>query len=158
MGTWGIRPFDNDSATQFHDSLQPLPDRVRHAAVREMLSLTDRDDLLDSYEMVIAAAALVAVHCPGGQALDIGLGHPVGLPDTLADDLRPRAAASLTAVLDVHPDHFGWIDKTVCEQWRAGLTHLRTVVLGKPPPDQPTTRVSLTVPPPPPSVSAPHSR
>nr|WP_319735580.1 DUF4259 domain-containing protein [Streptomyces niveiscabiei] len=102
MGTWGTAPFDNDSAADFGGALDEIPAENRPAAVRERLLLATDDrpdgrsgDRADAYveapdaEQAVAAAALVAAQCPGGEPVDPVYGPEEPLPDLTP--LRPLA-------------------------------------------------------------------
>ena len=73
MGTWGVSPFESDSAQDFLDGLADISAGQREEAVRRMLSypVNDAASLMRDVvpEEVMAAAALVALGLPGGAEL-----------------------------------------------------------------------------------------
>ncbi|GAA4931272.1 DUF4259 domain-containing protein [Streptomyces coeruleoprunus] len=100
MGTWDVGPFDNDSAADFGDTLDEAPADAREGIVRDALSrASDTKGYLDAdvAEEAVAAAALVAAQCPGGEPADPHYGPHEPLPDLTA--LRPLAARALDRVL-----------------------------------------------------------
>jgi hypothetical protein len=74
MGTWGVGPFDNDTAADWCGDLDEAAPQQRAALIRGVLSRVagHGDKYLDSDDAVeaIAAAAIVASQVPGGAAVD----------------------------------------------------------------------------------------
>jgi hypothetical protein len=74
MGTWGVGPFDNDTAADWCGDLDEAAPEQRAALIRGVLSrvAAHGDEYLDSDDAVeaIAAAAIVASQLPGGAAVD----------------------------------------------------------------------------------------
>lgn len=70
MGTWDVDPFDNDTAADFCDDLDGVAESEREGMIRSILiRAADTQDYLDQDISVpaVAAAALVAAQCPGGE-------------------------------------------------------------------------------------------
>ncbi|MEU9395373.1 DUF4259 domain-containing protein [Streptomyces sp. NPDC048324] len=133
MGTWDTGPFDNDTAADFADCLDDARPEEREGLIRGVLMRTvDAVGRLTEGEEAVAAAALVASQCPGGESIDTPYGPEQPTP-TLPDDLRKLATEAIDRVLD---DEDGpgsnWVDPQDGKQWRANLHHLRTVLA--PPP------------------------
>lgn len=70
MGTWGVGPFDSDTAADFCGEVDDVAMGEREQAVRT--ALVRAADLPDDVELdaceaerAVAAAALVAAQCPG---------------------------------------------------------------------------------------------
>jgi hypothetical protein len=105
MGTWGLGPFDNDTASDWAGDLDGAAPGDRPALIRETLTAAaDAADYLDGDDgmTAIAAAAVVAAVQPGGPALDDNYGPDA---DTLATleldpDVRSLATRALLRVLD----------------------------------------------------------
>ncbi len=71
IGTWGTGPFDNDAAADFAAGLDEAEPERRVTMVRDVLVRTiDARDLLTDADEAVAAAALVAAQCPGGEPVD----------------------------------------------------------------------------------------
>ncbi|MFC8095227.1 DUF4259 domain-containing protein [Streptomyces sp. NPDC057301] len=70
MGTWGVHPFDNDTAADFANDLDDAAMAERQSLVRRALlrAAGDRDYLeAPEAEEAVAAAALVAAQCSSGE-------------------------------------------------------------------------------------------
>ena len=81
MGTWGIGPFDNDTAADFAGHLDDAPPGEREALVRGVLIRTVRaTGYLDEAQEAVAAAALIAAQCPGGRPVETVCGPEQPLP------------------------------------------------------------------------------
>ncbi|MFF9055669.1 DUF4259 domain-containing protein [Streptomyces erythrochromogenes] len=135
MGTWGTGPFDNDTAADFADALDDAEPGAREALVRGVLVRTiDATGYLWEADEAVAAAALVAVQCPGGVALGTPCGPKASMPPFSAD-LRALADEALSRIAD-NEDADGpasnWFDPADEKQWRATLARLRAVLY--PPP------------------------
>lgn len=97
MGTWDASPFGNDTAADFAGDLDELALEERPSAIREALeAVTGEAACVDSSEgvLAVAAAALVAAQCPGGQPVDSIYGPEEQIPE-LPADLRPLALKAL---------------------------------------------------------------
>ena len=136
MGTWGSGPFDSDMAADFVDGVRAEADRSV-ALVRGVLTrVRDGHGRYEGAEAV-AAAAMVASQCPGGDiyADDAPLGpsvDPENLPPALPVfpiELRALASEALDVVLrgdcDISQD---WLDPSDASQWHDGVLGIRTVL------------------------------
>lgn len=137
MGTWDTGPFDNDSAADFADAFDNARPDEREALVRGILRRTaDAAGWLAEGEQAVAAAALIAAQCPGGDPIDIPHGPEEPLPAFPAD-LRTLADEALARVISEEAGPASnWVDPEDWKQWRANLNRLRTV-LAPPPPSIP---------------------
>ena len=105
MGTWGLGPFDNDTAADWAGDLDDAAPAQRPTLIREALTAAvDAVDYLDGDDaaVAVAAAAVVAATQPGGPGLDDTYGPDA---DTLASlslgpDLRVLANRALLRALD----------------------------------------------------------
>ncbi|MFF3595314.1 DUF4259 domain-containing protein [Kitasatospora indigofera] len=135
MGTWDIGPFGNDTAADFSYTLDETPPGERENLIRTTLARTVRSrDYLESPEAVeaVAAAALVAAQCPGGEPITTSYGPDKALP-RLATDLRALAAEALGRVLAADSELAElWDDSGEGPQWRQGIGHLRAVLDPRP--------------------------
>ena len=133
MGTWDIGPFDNDTAADFSSTVDEAPSEKRaevlRAAFHEVTSTGD--DYLDSDEAVeaIAAAALVAAQCPGGDPVTTAYGPKEPLPE-LPAELRPLAVAALDRILTPESELLELWEESDGEEWKAGVRKLRAVLAG----------------------------
>ncbi|CAN3985077.1 DUF4259 domain-containing protein [Kitasatospora purpeofusca] len=139
MGTWDIGHFDNDSAADFAGSLDEAAAGEREGMLRRALTLaadTGAEDYLDSDEAVeaVAAAALVAAQCPGGEPVTTAYGPDEPLP-VLPADLRPLAAEALDRVLADESELAELWDETADgPAWRRAVRELRGVLVPEPGP------------------------
>ena len=105
MGTWGLGPFDNDTAADWAGDLDGAAPSDRPTLIRDTLSAAaDAKDYLDGDDATtaVAAAAVVAATLPDGPALDHNYGPDA---DTVAalqldPDLPALATRALLRVLD----------------------------------------------------------
>jgi hypothetical protein len=140
VGTWDIGPFDNDSAADFAIVLDEAESVEREALVRGVLTRTlSTSDYLYEAQEAVAAAALIAAQCPGGQPVDSGYGPETAMP-TFAEDLRLLADETLARIAS---DEFGitesWVAAADCARWIAMIKALRLVLN----PPQPSIDVPL---------------
>ncbi|MFJ9724732.1 DUF4259 domain-containing protein [Streptomyces sp. NPDC101209] len=137
MGTWDTGPFDNDTAADFADCLDDARPEERERLIRGVLMRTvDAVGRLTEGAEAVAAAALVASQCPGGDSIDTSYGPEEPMP-TLPDDLRQLATQAIDRVLhDEDGPASNWVDPQDGKQWQANLNHLRTA-LAPPPPSIP---------------------
>lgn len=135
MGTWGTGPFDNDTAADFSDVLDDAASAgEREELVRGVLTRTvTATGYLAEAEEAVAAAALIAAQCPGGEPVETVYGPKQSLP-CFPQDLRELAAEALGRVL---ADELGlsgaWVDPADARHWLSSLKILRDV-LDPPPP------------------------
>ncbi|GAA1388275.1 hypothetical protein GCM10009639_14560 [Kitasatospora putterlickiae] len=139
MGTWDIGHFDNDTAADFSGTLDEAALEEREGLVRRVLSVaadTGAEDYLDCDEAVeaVAAAALVAAQCPGGEPVTTSYGPDEPLP-TFAADLRPLAVEALDRVVADESELAElWDETEESEAWRRGIKDLRAVLAPEPEP------------------------
>ncbi|MFK4152887.1 DUF4259 domain-containing protein [Streptomyces fungicidicus] len=131
LGTWDIGPFENDMAADFAYTLdEPAPDK-REGLVRATLSRTiQARDYLESPEgaEAVAAAALIAAQCPGGEPISTSYGPEEALP-AFADDLRPLAVEALDRVAAEKSELAELWDETPSgPTWRQSISRLRVVL------------------------------
>ncbi|MER8047164.1 DUF4259 domain-containing protein [Streptomyces sp. NPDC094032] len=131
MGTWDIGPFDNDSAADFSYRVDEAAADDKAAvllvAFREVTE--NEDDFLDSDFAVeaVAAAALVAAQCPGGDPVTTSYGPKEAIPP-LPATLRPLAVAALDRVLGEDSELRELWEESGGEEWKAGVLRLRAVL------------------------------
>ncbi|PWI09878.1 hypothetical protein DIZ27_15325 [Streptomyces sp. NWU339] len=135
MGTWDTGPFDNDTAADFANALDDAEPDAREALIRGVLIRTiDATGHLAEAEEAVAAAALIAAQCPGGDPVDTPYGPETPMP-ALPTDLRTLADEALARIAD---DEAGpasnWVDPKDWKQWRTMLTRLRAVLAPPPTP------------------------
>ncbi|WP_112276550.1 DUF4259 domain-containing protein [Lentzea terrae] len=133
MGTWGIGPFENDTAADFSYTLDEAAEDERENIVRAALIRTiETDGYLDSNEgcEVVASAALIAAQCPGGEPITTAYGPDQPLP-IFSADLRALAVLALDRVLAADSELVElWDDTESGLPWRRGVRDLRVVLLG----------------------------
>jgi hypothetical protein len=132
MGAWGTGPFDNDEAADFAGGLDDLSEDKRADAVWEALTrAVEEADYLDGDDaaVAVAAAALVAAQCPGGDEVDSVYGPKESLPQ-LPDDLRSLAAVALDRVLaDDSELKDLWEEAGNAEQWHEDIARLHQALV-----------------------------
>ncbi|MFE9725972.1 DUF4259 domain-containing protein [Streptomyces sp. NPDC005794] len=128
MGTWGTGPFDNDSAADY----ALLLDRsgVPEVLLRHALCQPD-STTTESCEVMVAAAAVIASSCPGGEPLHPVYGPHKPLPP-LPHDLRELAAAALVTILTRPPQTYGWVSEQLLTHWLSNLAQLHGVLAATP--------------------------
>lgn len=134
MGTWGTGPFDKDTAADFANALDEAEPEAREALIRGVLVRTiDATGYLADAEEAVAAAALIAAQCPGGEPVDMSYGPETPMP-VFPSDLGALADEALARIVN---DQDGlasnWVDSQDWKQWRAILTRLRAVLAPTPP-------------------------
>ncbi|MFB7670447.1 DUF4259 domain-containing protein [Kitasatospora purpeofusca] len=133
MGTWDIGHFDNDSAADFCAGLDEAAAGDREGVLRRVLTLaadTGAEEYLDFDEAVeaVAAAALVASQCPGGEPVTSAYGPDEPLP-VLAVELRPLAVAALDRVVAGESELAElWDESEDGPAWRRAVQELRDVL------------------------------
>ncbi|MGR7003182.1 DUF4259 domain-containing protein [Yinghuangia aomiensis] len=135
VGTWDTGPFDNDTAADFSIALDEARLEEREALVRDVLTRTlNPDGCLFEAEQAIAAAALVAAQCPGGQPVDPVWGPEQPMP-AFAVELRALAVEALERIAD---DETGfasnWVTDADPGTWLRGLRDLSNGLVPPPPP------------------------
>ncbi|MFE4696832.1 DUF4259 domain-containing protein [Streptomyces sp. NPDC056738] len=134
MGTWDTGPFDNDTAADFADVLDDAEPEEREALVRGVLARTvDANGWLAEGEKAVAAAALIAAQCPGGDPIDTPYGPEEPMP-VFAADLRTLADDALARVMSEEAGPASnWVDPEKWKRWRGNVNRLRTVLAPPPP-------------------------
>ncbi|MFJ4093911.1 DUF4259 domain-containing protein [Kitasatospora sp. NPDC089913] len=133
MGTWDIGHFDNDTAADFCAGLDGAAAGEREGLVRRALAAaagTGAEEYLDFDEAAeaVAAAALVAAQCPGGEPVTTAYGPDESLP-VFPVDLRPLAAQALERVLAEESELAELWDETEDGPvWRRAVRELREVL------------------------------
>ncbi|MFD8012932.1 DUF4259 domain-containing protein [Streptomyces sp. NPDC058955] len=133
MGTWDIGPFDNDTAADFSYRVDEAADGkkadVLLAAFREVTGTGEEYLDADFGAEAIAAAALVAAQCAGGEAVTTSYGPKEPLGD-LPVELRAEAVAALDRVLAEPSELLELWEESDGEEWKAGVLKLRGVLTG----------------------------
>ena len=129
MGTWDIGPFDNDTAADFAIELDKAEMGEREALIRGVLLRTaDATGYLSEAQQAVAAAALIAAQCSGGEPVESGYGPEKPMP-VFGSDVRMLAIEVLDRVMG---DEFGlaesWVAAEDGVRWLASLRRLRTVL------------------------------
>ncbi|MGC5234752.1 DUF4259 domain-containing protein [Streptomyces albogriseolus] len=134
MGTWGIGPFDNDAAADFAAGLDEAEPERRVEMVRDVLVRTvDATGWLADADEAVAAAALVAAQCPGGEPVDPDDGPQEPMP-AFPDQLRKLAGEALARIAtDPCGPAPNWVDPDDAKQWQASLARLRAMLVPPPP-------------------------
>ncbi|MFE0452446.1 DUF4259 domain-containing protein [Streptomyces sp. NPDC058914] len=129
MGTWDTGPFDNDTAADFANALDDAKPEERVALIRGVLTRTvDAVGWLTEGEEAVAAAALIAAQCPGGDRIDEIYGPEKPMP-AFPNDLRTLADEALARVIsDESGPASNWVDPADWKQWRANLSRLRAIL------------------------------
>lgn len=132
MGTWDVGPFDNDTAADFCDGLDDAAADKREEIIRRALvdSVDTRGELDADYaDEAVAAAALIARQCPGGEAYESAYRSREPLPDLRG--LRGLAVAALDRVTTEPSELLGlWTDAGGGGPWLAAIDQLRGVLAG----------------------------
>ncbi|WP_406481271.1 DUF4259 domain-containing protein [Streptomyces sp. NBC_01615] len=139
MGTWDVGPFDNDTAADFSYTLDEAAEGEREGIIRAALVRTvDTHGYLDQDISVeaIAAAALVAAQCPGGDPITTVYGPDLPIPE-LPADLRELAVHALDRVV-AEPSELMelWDESGEHGPWRATISALRNALLPQAPGEQ----------------------
>ncbi|MYX37745.1 MULTISPECIES: DUF4259 domain-containing protein [unclassified Streptomyces] len=134
MGTWATGPFDNDTAADFACALDDAKPREREALARGVLTRTvHAAGYLAEAEEAVAAAALIAAQCPGGEPVDTSYGPETPIP-IFPSDLRTLADEALARIVSGESGlSSNWVDPRERRQWRVTLNRLRSVLAPPPP-------------------------
>ncbi|MER0479582.1 DUF4259 domain-containing protein [Streptomyces sp. Edi2] len=139
MGTWDVGPFDNDTAADFSYTLDETAEGKREGIIRSALArAVDTHGYLDHDISVeaIAAAALVAAQCPGGEPITTAYGPDLPIPK-LPTDLRELAVHALDRVVTEPSELMElWGESDEDGPWRATLSQLRNALLPPAPGEQ----------------------
>ncbi|MCX5410292.1 DUF4259 domain-containing protein [Streptomyces sp. NBC_00335] len=137
MGTWDVGPFDNDTAADFGGDLDEAAAGERGDIVRAALTrVIDTVGCLEAPEAdkAVAAAALVAAQCPGGEPADPVYGPEEPLPDLTG--LLDLALRALDRVMTEPSELMELWDESEGGPWRANIHGLQNVLLPGPPGEQ----------------------
>ncbi|KJK47973.1 DUF4259 domain-containing protein [Streptomyces sp. NRRL F-4428] len=137
MGTWDVGPFDNDTAADFCDDLDEAAAGEREGIVRGILTRvidTAGDLEAPQSEQAVAAAALVAAQCSGGEPADPVYGPEEPLPNLTS--LRDLAHQALDRVMTDPSELMDLWAESDGGPWRANIRRLRGVLLPQPPGEQ----------------------
>ncbi|MFF0055077.1 DUF4259 domain-containing protein [Streptomyces microflavus] len=135
MGAWDIGHFDNDTAADFGGRVDDAEPEKKADVLRAVLTAaagTAGQDYLDSGEEAVAAAALVAAQCPGGEPVTTAYGPKDPLPP-LPADLRPLAVRALDRLTGTNAEPLDlWEEAGAGAEWLAGIAALRAVLAAAP--------------------------
>ncbi|MFH8282475.1 DUF4259 domain-containing protein [Streptomyces antibioticus] len=137
MGTWDVGPFDNDTAADFCDHIDEAATGEREGIVHgALIRVIDTVDYLEAPEsdVAVAAAALVAAQCPGGEPADPVYGPQELLPDLTS--LRDLARQALDRVMTEPSELLELWSESDGVPWRAGIRRLQDVLQVQPPGEQ----------------------
>ncbi|WP_405827996.1 DUF4259 domain-containing protein [Streptomyces sp. NBC_01176] len=118
MGTWDIGPFGNDTAADFANARDDAGSEACEALIRGVLVRTVvATGFLREADEVVAAAALVAAQCPGGQAVvDTPYGPETPMPvfpsgpRALADEALARISSDKAGAADLEVGRPGGLE------------------------------------------------
>ena len=130
MGTWDVGPFDNDTAADFGGDLDEAAEGEREGMVRGALTrVIDTAVYLEASQSqeAVAAAALVAAQCPGGEPADPIHGPKEPLPGLTG--LRGLALQALDRVMTEPPKLMDLWAESDGDSWRGGIHCLQNVLL-----------------------------
>ncbi|MEV3898263.1 DUF4259 domain-containing protein [Streptomyces anulatus] len=124
MGCWGPGPFDNDMARDVADHLGATDPAEHEVHLRRTLS-RPAADTVQGWEEAVAAAAMIAEQCPGGESCSHWWRPPSYRPTPpLPLDLRPLATAALAIVYNSPVLADSWFDSRDRDVWRTSLAQL----------------------------------
>ncbi|MEU9083537.1 DUF4259 domain-containing protein [Streptomyces sp. NPDC048357] len=133
MGTWDVGPFDNDTAADFGGDLDEAAAGEREGIVRSALTrVIDTAAYLEApeSEVAVAATALVAAQCPGGEPADPIYGPEEPLPDLTG--LRDLALQALDRIMTEPSELMDLWAESDGGPWRANIRRLQIVLLPQP--------------------------
>ncbi|MEU9034118.1 DUF4259 domain-containing protein [Streptomyces sp. NPDC048352] len=134
MGTWDVGPFDNDTAADFCGDLDEAAAGEREGLVRgALVRVVDTVDVLEAprADEAVAAAALVASQCPGGEPADPVYGPEEPLPDLTG--LRDLALRALDRVMTGPSELMDLWAGEDGGPWRANVRRLQDVLAPRDP-------------------------
>jgi hypothetical protein len=131
LGFWDVGPFDNDDAADFAGDLDAVTADARIEMVGRALDrvVTANDDV-DMWHIpkAVAAAALIAAQCPGGEATCPIYGPSTPMPQ-FPNSLKGLAIDALDNVLAASSWRaVEWNDVSKGEQWRRNIIALRNLL------------------------------
>lgn len=98
-----------------------------------LIRTIDATGCLTEAEEAVAAAALIAAQCPGGEPVDMSYGPETPMP-VFPSDLRALADEALARIVsDEDGPASNWVNPEAWKRWRAKLTRLRAVLAPPPP-------------------------
>jgi hypothetical protein len=110
VGTWGAGLFDSDTAQDLLDSLEDLTPTMRAERLRAVLErapgMTESNPR-SAEEEVITAAAIVGIHLPGGDTVEVDEDYP-DIPQWLIRPIPAELAALARQALDVALPEDSW--------------------------------------------------
>ncbi|MER7196128.1 DUF4259 domain-containing protein [Streptomyces flaveolus] len=131
VGTREMRPFGNDMAADFANTLDDAAPDQREDLVRETLRrVVQAGDYLEAPEgeEAVAAAALIGAQCPGGDAVSASYGPEEPMP-AFTDDLRVLAVDALDRVVAEKSEIADlWDEPPNGLEWRRGIRRLRPLL------------------------------
>ncbi|MGW7367043.1 DUF4259 domain-containing protein [Streptomyces sp. NPDC054841] len=134
MGTWGVGPFDNDTAADFAGDLDEAAAEERAPLIRTALeraaNSADQADQLDTpdAERAVAAVALVVAQHPDGEPTCSNYGPSEPMPEfpeelrALAIDALDQVVAETSEVAEL------WDETPDGPKWRQDIARLRNVL------------------------------
>jgi len=131
MGTWGIGPFDNDTAADFAGDLDEAAAHERTPMIRTALeqAVNSAEQLATpDAERAVAAVALVVAQHPDGVPACPNHGPSEPLPEfpegfrTLAVDALDKVVGSTSEVAEL------WDEVPDGPKWRQDILRLRNVL------------------------------
>ncbi|MEV8597621.1 DUF4259 domain-containing protein [Streptomyces sp. NPDC052012] len=134
MGTWGYRPFENDTAADFVGDLDGVPQSERIEMLRAALVSVAHDDSTHvdggRAEVSIAAAALAVRKAEGGDEFQPEVcGMPFGELPEMPKDLVSLAFSAVSRLLVKDNDLWDdWSRREDGAKWIEMLHRLRSVL------------------------------
>jgi hypothetical protein len=136
MGSWGVGPFDNDTADDFAIEVDEAPEGDQLRMLRAALLAVDgSEDSVDAFDALpaVAAAALVARDLPGGEEFNSGNYGKVRSLPRMPKDLVLLAADVVDRLIgcsDELNELLDWQGRE--DEWLALMQRLRNVLYGPP--------------------------
>ena len=134
MGTWDSGPFDNDSAADFANHLDTLPEDKRAEAIREALHEAahySEDDYMDDDIGIyaIAAAALVARELADGARFVSNSPGPKEPLPPLPPELKTLAITAIDRTTAANSElNSLWSEGCDDSDWHRGTRELRAAL------------------------------
>ncbi|MFE9942026.1 DUF4259 domain-containing protein [Streptomyces hirsutus] len=133
MGTWGYKPFDNDTAADFAGDLDAAPQSERIEMLRAALASV-ADDVSTHViggkaEIAIAAAALTVRKMEGGEEFQSEVCGPSSEIPEIPKDLAPLALDAVSRLLVKDNDLWeDWSQREDGDKWFSMLQRLNLVL------------------------------
>lgn len=132
MSTWDIGAFGNDGAADFAVELDEADPEAHEPMVRGVLERAvdaDGDRIGAVANEAVAAAALVAAQCPGGEPVQPHFSPQTAMPP-FPDDLRRLADEALVRVVEYESGPDGrFPEGETFRAWCAMVHRLREVLV-----------------------------